>query len=174
MPTGHYEFAIILNNFRKRIGLTAKIPYSVGKLTKQKRLNGMTKEHAKDLLKKQAIGFAITGTLNTLLMFVLYVALNRIMNYQYSYFIAYCISVIALYFMNAWFVFKTSFTWSGFLKFPLIYALQYVVGAFSLEFIVRLGFPVDFAPILVILVLLPVTFVLNRWVLIKKSASPHD
>lgn len=147
------------------------MPYCADKLTKTKRPYFMTKERSKDVLRRQAIGFAITGTLNTLLMFALYVALNRIMNYQYSYFIAYCISVIALYFMNVWFVFKTPFTWSGFLKFPLIYVLQYVVGAFSLEFIVRLGFPVNFAPILIILVLLPITFVLNRWVLMKKSKA---
>lgn len=125
------------------------------------------KQSPQAILKKQMLGFAITGTLSTLLMFILYVGFNKIMNYQYSYFIAYCISVIALYFMNILFVFNGRVSIQNFLKFPLIYLLQYLVGAVSLKFIVRLGFPVTYAPIVVVIVLLPVTFVLNRIVFRK-------
>ncbi len=119
------------------------------------------------VLKQQIVGFAVTGTLSTLLMLGIYVALNHVINYQYAYLAAYCISVLALYFMNTWGVFKQPVTWKSFLRFPLIYLLQYLVGAVSLEFIVRLGFSVTFAPVLVVIILLPLTFVLNRWVLLK-------
>lgn len=119
------------------------------------------------VLQKQMIRFAITGTLSTLFMLVIYVVLNKIINYQYAYLWAYCISVLALYFMNALFVFKNKhLSLSTFLKFPLIYLLQYVVGAFFLEFVVRLGFSVTYAPVIVVVVLLPVTFILNRIVLL--------
>ena len=116
--------------------------------------------------KKQIFGFVITGILSTLIMFGLYVLFYQFINYQYAYLIAYTISVIALYFMNL-FVFKGAKTLQTFLEFPLIYLLQYVLGAASLEFIVRLGFSVTYAPLLIIIVLLPVTFLLNRIVFAK-------
>lgn len=120
------------------------------------------------VLRKQMIGFAITGTLSTLLMLIIYIGLNRIINYQYAYLAAYCISVIALYFMNALFVFNnTPISLRVFLKFPLIYLFQYIFGAFFLEFIVRLGFSVTYAPVIVVIILLPITFILNRIVFLK-------
>lgn len=125
----------------------------------------MTKKATENPLKKQMIGFAITGTLSTLIMFLIYWGLNPFIYYQYSYFFAYSISVLALYFMNTLYVFKAPISLKSFLKFPIIYILQYVIGAASLEFIVNLGFSVTFAPMLVIIILLPVTFVLNRLVL---------
>ena len=116
--------------------------------------------------KKQMVGFAMTGILSTLIMFGLYVMLYQLINYQYAYLMAYTISVIALYFMNM-FVFKGTMSLHTFLEFPLIYLLQYVLGAASLEFMVRLGFSVTYAPLLVVIVLLPVTFLLNRIVFSK-------
>lgn len=112
-------------------------------------------------IKKQLLGFVITGLLSTLVMFILYVSLYQFINFQYAYLIAYIISVIALYFMNS-IVFKRSKSLHTFLRFPLIYLFQYLVGAVSLEFIVWLGFSVTFAPLLIIIVLLPITFLLNR------------
>lgn len=116
--------------------------------------------------KKQLLGFAVTGILSTLIMFGLYVMLYQFIDYQYAYLIAYTISVIALYFMNM-FVFDGSMSLQTFLKFPLIYLLQYVLGAISLEFIVHLGFSVTYAPLLIVIVLLPLTFLLNRIVFSK-------
>ena len=121
-----------------------------------------------EILKKQVLGFAVTGTVSTLIMLGLYVGLNKIMNYQSAYLVAYCISVIALYFMNALWVFNQPISWQSFIKFPLIYLLQYLVGAVSLEFIVRLGVSVTFAPVFVVIILLPVTFILNRVVLMAR------
>ena len=117
--------------------------------------------------KKQVVGFVIAGLLSTLIMFCLYVVLHLFINYQYAYLIAYSISVIALYFMNI-LVFKGIMSVKTFLEFPLIYLLQYLVGAASLEFIVRLGFSITFAPLLVVIVMLPITFLLNRMVLLRK------
>ncbi|MFI4918592.1 MAG: GtrA family protein [Legionellales bacterium] len=117
------------------------------------------------ILKKQVIGFAVTGTLSTLLMFGLYVGLNKITSYQYAYLMAYCISVVALYFMNVLFVFNKQVSLRTFLKFPLIYLLQYLLGATVIELLVRQGFSVTYAPLLVVIVLLPLTFLLNRMVL---------
>ncbi|KTC73205.1 GtrA-like protein [Legionella bozemanae] len=120
--------------------------------------------------KKQMLGFAITGILSTLIMFGLYVMLYQFINYQYAYLIAYTISVVALYFMNKS-VFKGIMSLETILEFPLIYLLQYVLGALSLEFIVWLGFSVTYAPLIIVIILLPVTFILNRIVFSKHKRS---
>jgi putative flippase GtrA len=122
----------------------------------------------KKRLKNQILGFAVTGTLSTLLMLVVYTGLNKIINYQYAYLSAYSISVIVLYFMNSQFVFKDEpISSKTFIEFLIIYLVQYFVGAVSLEFIIRHGFSPTYAPVLVVILLLPVTFVLNRIVLLK-------
>ncbi len=111
--------------------------------------------------KKQILGLALSGLLSTLIMYGLYLLFYQIVSYQYAYFFSYFISIIALYFMNLW-VFKTSMALDSFIKFPFIYAIQYLLGAGSLEFLVHWGIPSIFAPILVIIVLFPITFVLNK------------
>jgi putative flippase GtrA len=116
------------------------------------------------LIRKQMLGFIVTGVLSTLIMFLLYILLYRFINYQYAYLISYSISVIILYFMNSA-VFKKPISLPTFLKFPLIYLIQYLIGAASLELIVNLGFSVTFAPLLVVILLFPVTFLLNRAIL---------
>lgn len=113
---------------------------------------------------KQIAGFVVSGLLSTALMYALYILFHRYTNYQYAYFFSYLISVLALYFMNI-LVFKAPISLHTFLKFPLIYALQYILGAGVLELFVRLGIPSLFAPLLIVIVLLPVTFILNKMIL---------
>lgn len=117
------------------------------------------------VLKIQMLRFAITGTLSTLIMFLIYISLNKIINYQLSYLFAYCISVLALYFMNMKYVFKKKLSLKSFLEFPLIYLFQYLAGAALLGFMVHLGFSITFAPLVIVVLLLPLTFLLNRLIL---------
>lgn len=113
------------------------------------------------LVKQQIFGFAVSGMLSTLIMFLLYVGLHQLINYQYAYLIAYSISVIVLYFMNSR-VFKHSVSVHTLLRFSLIYLMQYLIGAAFLALLVYLGFSVTYAPLVVVILLLPITFVLNR------------
>ena len=94
-------------------------------------------------------------------MYGFYLFFQLIMNYQYAYFLSYTISVIALYFMNV-LVFKESVSLHTVLIFPFIYALQYLLGAGALALFVHLGIPTLFAPILVVIMLFPVTFIFNK------------
>lgn len=119
------------------------------------------KKFIRQAVNKQTISFAIAGLLSTVIMFGLYVLLYKLINFQYAYFIAYSISVIALYFMNSA-VFKKQISLQTSLEFPLIYLLQYVLSAAFLQLLVWLGISTTYAPLLIILLLLPLTFLLNR------------
>ena len=111
--------------------------------------------------QKQLLGVAMSGLLSTLLRYGLYLLFYQFTSYQFAYFISYFISIIVLYFMNLW-VFKRSIALNSLLKFPFVYGLQYLIGAGSLELLVDLGIPKVFAPILVVILLFPLTFLLNK------------
>lgn len=107
----------------------------------------------------------LMGTLSTLTMLAIYATLNMVMKYQISYFLSYIITIIFSYFLNTLFVFKKPPSLRTFLQFPFIYLVQYLIGAVLLEILVRLGFSVTFAPILIIILLLPLTYFLTRLVI---------
>ncbi len=120
------------------------------------------------LWNMQVVRFMAMGTLSTGIMLGIYMALNLVLEYQVAYFISYVITVIVSYFLNTLFVFKTTVSLRGFLKFPIVYVVQYVIAAILLELFVRLGFSETFAPIFIIVLLLPLTFWLSRLVMDKK------
>ena len=113
-------------------------------------------------LNSEIFLFMVMGATSTGLMFGMYVLFNLFMHYQVSYFISYVFTVIVAYFLNTMFVFKKEVSLKTFIRFPLIYVVQYVLGAILLEILVRLGFSVTYSPLLIIMLLLPVTYILNR------------
>ena len=124
----------------------------------------------RDMMKSKIFIFAIMGALSTSIMFVLYVALNYIFKYQISYLISYVITVLVSYILNTRYVFKVKMSWKTFLQFPFVYVVQYILSAIGLEILVRLGFSVTLSPLIIIVLLLPVTFALSRLIMAKRDA----
>jgi putative flippase GtrA len=122
----------------------------------------------RDLLNTQMFRFMFMGLVSTGTMFVLYLLFNLVIGYQISYLISYVLTVIFSYVLNSKFVFNTPMTWQTFLQFPLVYVFQYVTSALGLEVLVRLGFSVTYAPLMIILLLLPITFILSRYIMGNK------
>ena len=118
------------------------------------------------------ISFLVGGCLNTLLTYGIYLLLNMYMSYQKSYVIAYISGIIFSYLFNAQVVFNVKKSWKGLLAYPLVYLLQYILGALMLSFMVeKLGIPKEFAPLLIIVLLLPVTYLLSKTIL-KATDQP--
>ncbi len=120
------------------------------------------------LVRSQVSLFLLMGAISTFVMFEIYVVLNRFMHYQLSYLIAYVVTVFLSYYLNSRFVFKSKMSWQTFLRFPVVYIVQYAGSALGLEILVRFGFSVTFAPILMIMLMIPITFLLSRFILVKK------
>jgi len=116
-------------------------------------------------VKSQIFLFMLMGTLSTLVMLGLYMLLNMIVQYQIAYFLSYVVTVIVSYFLNTLFVFKKPISLRTFLQFPIVYIVQYIISALMLEVMVHIGFSVTYAPVLIIILLLPLTFFLSRLVL---------
>lgn len=121
-----------------------------------------------------AVRFLIAGGLNTALTFGIYVGLKTLLNYQISYFISWLCGICMAWFMSSWFVFRSraslrSFSLRSFLRFPLVYLVQYALGAALLElFAGVLGLSKTWSPLLVITLTLPLTFLMSRFVLARE------
>lgn len=118
------------------------------------------------------VSFLIGGGLNTLLTYGIYLLLNMYMSYQKSYVIAYVSGIIFSYLFNAHVVFNVKKSWKGLMAYPLVYLLQYILGALLLSLMVeKLGIPEELAPLLIIVLLLPVTYLLSKTIL-KATHQP--
>jgi len=124
-------------------------------------------ETIRKIVNNQIIRFMIANGFSTLVMFGLYLVLNFVLKYQISYFISYVVTVILSYVLTSVFVFKTKMSWQSFMAFPMIYVFQYVTSAIALEVLVRLGFSVTYVPLFVIVLLLPLTYLLSRFVILR-------
>jgi len=110
--------------------------------------------------------FVIGGGINTAFTFALYYGLQIVLPYQVAYALAFATGIVFSYWFNATIVFRTPVSWKGFFAFPLVYLAQYLLSAVLLSvFVERLDIPQGVAPLVVIVVTIPVTFVLTRWFL---------
>lgn len=114
--------------------------------------------------------FLIGGLLNTGLTYGLYFLLQKVFFYQIAYMIAYACGIVFSYWFNARIVFRTSLSWTGLMTYPLVYVVQYGCSALLLGiFIERLDIPPALAPLLVLVMMIPLTFFLSRWILRRRQ-----
>lgn len=110
--------------------------------------------------------FLLVGLSNTLVSYVVYLLLLPFLPYLYAYSISYCVGIVNSYFLNVLFVFKKQVSLRSFLKFPLVYVLQYALGAIILWLLVgQLGTQPGLAYTMVLIVTIPVTFLTSRFIL---------
>lgn len=110
--------------------------------------------------------FVLGGGLNTGLSYAIYLALERVLPYQAAYGLAYAAGIVVSYGFNARFVFSVPLSWRGLFAYPVVYLVQYLASAGLLGMLVTgLGISRALAPLVVSAVMLPLTFVLSRWVL---------
>ncbi|MDR9753892.1 GtrA family protein [Pseudomonas sp. SZMC_28357] len=120
------------------------------------------------LLKKkffnvEFIKFLIVGSINTGAGYIFYLAFIQVMAYTYAYSLSYALSVVVSYVLNARFVFNEPLSLKKLLAFPLVYIVQYITGLCLVYIAVeKLSIPPVLAPLLIIIVTLPVTFLLAR------------
>lgn len=116
--------------------------------------------------------FLCGGAANTLYSYLVYLALMRILPYQWAYFSAYAVGIVSAYWLNARFVFKVPLSWRGLFAYPSVYIVQYFVAALLLEALVRFaGVRPAYGPLMVTAILLPLTYLMNK-VLLKRTTRP--
>lgn len=117
---------------------------------------------------REFMRFILSGASNTLITYLIYLLLFKWIGYRFSYLAAYVAGIIFSYFINTLFVFKAKPTKSTFLMYPLIYVVQYFFCAGILELSVKwLHIDEHFAPLVVVAMSVPLTFVLSRLVIVS-------
>lgn len=112
------------------------------------------------------IRFLVVGGINTGGGYVIYLLLLNWLGYRSAYTISFMVGVLISYALNAKFVFKQRFSLKALLRFPLVYAVQYLSGLVLLYLLIeQLGMPPPYAPIFVVVFNIPLTFLLSRYVI---------
>jgi putative flippase GtrA len=122
------------------------------------------------LLKKkffniEFIKFLIVGCINTGAGYVFYLAFIQVLAYTYAYSLSFALSIVISYILNARYVFNEPLSLKKLLSFPLVYIVQYVCGLCLIYIAVeQLSIPVPLAPLLAVVITLPITFLLTRFI----------
>lgn len=119
--------------------------------------------------------FIVGGGINTGFTYLLYLLINRVANYHTAYLIAYVAGIIFSYWFNAQFVFKVALSLRGLFAYPLVYLIQYLLSAFFLGIsIEKLGIKETFAPLIVTILMIPLTYLMSMAVLQWKSRNQNS
>ena len=124
---------------------------------------------------KQVLLWALGGGVNTLLTYGMYLAFNLIMSYPIAYSASYVIGIVLSYFYNSLVVFHSPLSFKKFALFPVVYLVQYLLSLGLLAaFVQLLKVSETLAPIFVLVISLPVTYLLSRLILKGKNREAED
>jgi len=114
-------------------------------------------------LTGQFARFVICGVINTLTTYLIYLICLYAVRYSMAYTLSFASGIFISYYLNSRYVFREELSWRKALKYPLVYLVQYLLGISSLYLLVELaGVSEVIAPIFVVLITVPVTFLLSR------------
>jgi len=123
-------------------------------------------------MKGRWLRFLAAGALNTGLSYGAYLILHRVLPYQVAYAISYALGVVFAYWLNSRAVFGVPLSWRRFFVYPLIYVAQYALGALLLALMVEAaGVSKTWAPLVVVVLLIPLSYLANKWVLTRTRAG---
>ncbi|KHK65796.1 GtrA family protein [Pseudomonas frederiksbergensis] len=120
------------------------------------------------------VRFLLTGGINTIATYCLYLALLNLLPYIWSYSISYVSGIFLAFFLNRFFVFKEHQGLKTVLLLPMIYVAQYAIGVLIVWlWVMTLELPEFLAPLAATLILIPFTYVLSKLIFVKpKTLSP--
>ena len=121
-------------------------------------------------MARQIATFAVVGVVNTGLYYGLYLLLLTRLPYLLAHVLAFLLSMVGSFFLNARFTYRTRPTWRKFLLFPLTNAANFAIttaGVYVIVDVLRAGSRL--APLLASAAAIPVTFVVSRWIMLPHA-----
>jgi putative flippase GtrA len=109
------------------------------------------------------VRFLFWGALNTLLTYLIYLGALTFVGYGAAYTLTFIVGVVIGYSLYSRFVFRRAFSWKKMVRFPLVYLAQYAFGMSLMWLLIDgLGWNARIAPIAVIILSVPVSYLLTR------------
>ena len=113
---------------------------------------------------REFAAFVFFGAVRTVLGYGMYLFLVLFFTYGTAYTLSYIVGVFISYYLNARFVFREKLRLSRALQFPIVYLVQYLIGLGLLYLLIEVAHVSKFlAPIVVIIVTVPCTYLLSRY-----------
>ncbi|HAR3802258.1 TPA: flippase GtxA [Staphylococcus aureus] len=122
----------------------------------------LTQTHA-EILK-----FIIVGGINTLNYYVVYLLLLKLLHIEYmiSHITVFLVAFVISYYLNCYFVYRVKPTWRKFISFPITQIVNVSLQTVLLYvFVSWLNLPAEIAPFAGLVITIPITFVLSKWIL---------
>lgn len=116
----------------------------------------------------ELVRFGIVGVSATLLHYFIYSVLKHWINYNIAYTLGYAISFIGNFFMTTYFTFKKRATVKKGFGFGGVHLFNYFLQISLLNVVVYIGIDKAWAPIPVYMIVIPVQFLLVRFVIKRK------
>jgi putative flippase GtrA len=118
-------------------------------------------------LRREWLRFAGVGVVNTLIYYVGFRALHRLLPYLAAHALAFAICIVVSFFLNCAFTFHVTPTWRRFIRFPLSTLTTFIVMTVGVSVLVeKLGADPDSAALITALVAVPVSYVISRMLLV--------
>jgi len=115
------------------------------------------------MTNQRIIKFIIVGGLNTGAAYLFYLFFLIFSPYILAYSLSFILSTFISYFLYTYWVFKRSWSWKKLIQFPFVYLVQYFVGLLFLSLLIEYFTINDkLAPILVMILLVPLTYFLTK------------
>lgn len=122
----------------------------------------LTQAHA-EILK-----FIIVGGINTLNYYVVYLLLLKLLHIEYmiSHITGFLVAFVISYYLNCYFVYRVKPTWRKFISFPITQIVNVSLQTVLLYvFVSWLNLPAEIAPFAGLIITIPITFILSKWIL---------
>ncbi|HGO5241141.1 TPA: flippase GtxA [Staphylococcus aureus] len=122
----------------------------------------LTQTHA-EILK-----FIIVGGINTLNYYVIYLLLLKLLHIEYmiSHITGFLVAFVISYYLNCYFVYRVKPTWRKFISFPITQIVNVSLQTVLLYvFVSWLNLPAEIAPFAGLIITIPITFILSKWIL---------
>lgn len=114
--------------------------------------------------------FLLAGGLNTAVTYAIYLGLLKFTSYQISYAIAFVGGIVISYVLGRVFVFKSHQGLRSAIMLPLVYLIQYVIGAAVVwAWVSLLHQQPALAPAISIMATLPLTYFLSKLAFVGKA-----
>lgn len=120
--------------------------------------------------RSRFLRFLLSGGINTVATYAVYLVLLRALDYRIAYTVAYIVGILLAYALNWLFVFRTHRGLTSVLLFPFVYVTQYAVSLATVWIWVEMfGLPKSLAPLIAIVITIPITYALSRLVFSGKQ-----
>lgn len=120
-------------------------------------------------MNKEFSKFILVGVTNTVVTYIIYLLFLMLFEYNIAYGISYLSGIVISFVLNGKFVFKASLTIGKALKYPLVYIVQYVINLVVLNVLIEyISINEKVAPLLVIIISIPITFIMSKTILKNK------